>query len=119
MLFFQKRNRSPRPRPPSPSVRPQVEALESRLVPYALSGDAWPGPQLITLSFVPDGTVLGTNANGNITSNLFATFNAKFGSTSKWENQILKAAQQWAAQTNINFAVVADNGTAIGSGSYQ
>jgi len=33
----------------------------------------------------------------------FATFNAKFGSATTWETQILKAAQLWAQQTNINF----------------
>jgi hypothetical protein len=92
-----------------------LEALESRLVAYAASSNAWPAPQLITIGFVPDGTSLGSG----YTSNLFATFNAKFGSASAWENQILKAAQQWAQQTNVNFAVVGDNGTAIGGGQYQ
>jgi len=91
----------------------RVEVLESRVVPYALSGGAWPNPQLITISFVPDGTNLG-----GVYSNLFATFNAKW-STQTWENVILKAAQQWAAATNINFAVVADNGAPSGSGNYE
>ncbi len=89
-----------------------VESLESRLVPYSVSGNAWPNPQLVTLSFVPDGTNVGA------ASNLFATFNAKW-STATWEAQILRAAQIWAQQANINFAVVSDNGAAIGSGSYQ
>jgi hypothetical protein len=103
----------------APRVRPGVESLESRLVPYALSGNAWPHPQLITLSFVPDGTVVGSNGSSYLKSNLFATLNAKFGSASVWENQILKAAETWAQQTNINFAVVSDDGSSIGSGSYQ
>jgi hypothetical protein len=81
-------------------------------VPYSLSGNAWPNPQLITLSFVPDGTNLG-----GVTSNLFATFNAKW-STSTWENQIIKAAQVWAQQTNINFTVISDSGVDEGSGNY-
>jgi hypothetical protein len=102
-----------------PQARPQLEALETRLVPYAATGNAWPNPQLITISFVPDGTVLGSNVQGNITSNLFAVFNKKFGSASNWENQILKAAQTWAAQTNINFAIVPDDGSATASGSYE
>jgi hypothetical protein len=93
---------------------PRLEELESRIVPYALSGDAWPNPQLITLSFVPDGTNLG-----GATSNLFSVFNAKFGSASVWQNQILKAAQAWAQQTNINFTVVSDSGADEGSGNYQ
>jgi hypothetical protein len=100
-------------------VRPQLEGLESRVVPYAVSGNAWPSPQLITISFVPDGTIVGSNSNGYIYSNLFATFNGKFGSPAVWQNQILKAAQSWAQQTNINFAVVPDSGADMGSGNYQ
>jgi hypothetical protein len=84
------------------------------VVPYALSGDAWPHPNLITLSFVPDGTNLG-----GATSSLFAVFNAKFGSTAVWENQILKAAQVWAQQTNLNFSVVSESGPDEGSGNSQ
>ena len=83
-----------------------LEDLESRVVLYSATGNAWPAAQLVTISFVPDGTILGGKA-----SNLFANFNAKFGSASAWENIILKAAQTWAQQTNINFAVVPDNGT--------
>jgi hypothetical protein len=76
-------------------------------------------PQLITISFVPDGTVVATGLGGNITSNLMSTFNAKFGSTAAWENQVLKAAQVLAQQTNINFAVVSDDGVPAGSGLFQ
>src|SRR5919201_1573324 len=95
-------------------TRLELEALESRVVPYAVSGDIWPHPELVTIGFVPDGTDLG-----GVTSNLVSTFNARFGSASAWQNQVLKAAQQWAAQTNLNFAVVTDNGSDAGSGSYQ
>jgi hypothetical protein len=102
-----------------PSARPGVEALESRLVPYNATGNAWPHPQLITISFVPDGTVLAANSQGYVTSSLFSKFNAKFGNAATWENIILKAAQTWAAQTNINFAVVNDDGSPTGSGAYQ
>ncbi len=98
----------------SPRTFPGVEPLESRAVPYAASGNLWPHPQLITLSFEPDGTNLGGQS-----SNLFSTFNADFGSASAWQNAILKAAQTWAQQAEINFAVVGDNGAASGTGSYQ
>ncbi|MCI0464381.1 MAG: matrixin family metalloprotease [Gemmataceae bacterium] len=91
-----------------------VESLEARVVAYAVTGNVWPHPELITISFQPDGTNLG-----GPTSNLFATFNGRFGSTSAWQNQMLKAAQLWAQQTNLNFAVVADSGAASGTGSYQ
>jgi hypothetical protein len=96
-----------------------LEQLETRLVPYSVSGNAWPSPQLITISFVPDGTVVSTSGTSYVTSNLFATFNAKFGSAAAWQNIILKAAQSWAQQTNINFAVVPDDGSSSGAGSYQ
>ncbi len=89
-------------------------------MPYATSGNAWPHPELITISFVPDGTKVGTDVNNyDVKSNLFATLNARYGSPSAWQNQILKAAQQWAQQTNINFAVVNDSGADLGSGDNQ
>jgi hypothetical protein len=97
-----------------PRAHLAVEALESRLVPYSVSGSLWPHPELVTISFMPD----GTSVNGH-TSNLFSTFNTKFGSATTWENQVLKAAQQWAQQTNLNFALVSDSGAPSGSGSYQ
>jgi hypothetical protein len=112
------RGRSQRPSA-VPRARLLVEELESRLVPSSVSGNAWPNPQLITLSFVPDGTILGSNGNGSISSNLFANFNGRFGSAARWQNEILRAAQTWAQQTNINFAVIPDNGTPIGSGNFQ
>jgi hypothetical protein len=117
MMRLLKRLTRVRPTPPSPPIRrafPRLELLESRMVLYSVSGDAWPNPQLVTLSFVPDGTNLG-----GVTSNLFSTFNAEFGSTAAWENVILKAAQSWAQQTNINFSLVSDSGAAEGSGNYQ
>ena len=106
-------------RRPAPRARLTVEPLDARIVPYALSGNAWIHPELVTLSFVPDGTVLGMNSNGYITSNLFSSFNARFGSEAAWRTQILKAAQVWAQHTNLNFTVIGDNGGDIGSGAYQ
>ena len=88
--------------------------MEDRVVPYAASGNLWPNPQLVTISFVPDGTNLG-----GVTSNLFAAFDARFGSTSVWQNVILKAAQVWAQQANVNFTVVGDSGADSGSGDDQ
>jgi len=89
--------------------------LESRITPYAVSGNAWTHPELISLSFAPDGT---TWAAGK-TSNLFSSFNGMFNSTDEWQDQILLAAQSWAEQANINFTVKSDNGQGIGQGSYQ
>ena len=91
----------------------RIEELESRLVPYSVSGNSWPRPELITLSFMPDGTNLG-----GATSNLSRSFTSRFGTSARWQNEILRAAQSWAQQTNINFAVVPDSGAAAGSGNY-
>jgi hypothetical protein len=114
LRFLNKRPRRRTPKsPPSRRALLRVEQLEGRVVPYATSGNAWPNPQVVSISFVPDGTDLG-----GVSSNLFATFNARW-STATWEAQILKAAQVWAQQTNINFTVISDNGGAIGSGNYQ
>src|SRR5262245_2485128 len=82
-----------RPRPESGQATTrraqlQVEELEARTVLYAVTGNQWMHPELITLSFQPDGTNLG-----GVSSNLISKFNAKFGSTSAWQNQLLKAAQ--------------------------
>jgi hypothetical protein len=107
------------PTTPSHRIRPQVETLEERIVPYSLTGNAWPSPQLVTISFVPDGTIVGVTSNGYAYSNLFQKFDARFGTAATWEKVILQAAQTWAAQTNVNFTVVGDNGTAIGQGAYQ
>jgi hypothetical protein len=83
-------------------------------MPYATTGNVWPRPERVTLSFMPDGANLGGPG-----SNLFAKFNAAFGSTTAWQSVVLKAAQVWAQQTNLNFSLVADNGSASGSGNYQ
>src|SRR5437868_4609675 len=97
--------------PKSSRVRLEVELLETRIVPYSTSGNLWPHPELVTISFVPDGTIVGTNNQGYVYSNLFAKFNARFGSPAVWQAQVLRAVQSWAAQTNINFDIVSDNGT--------
>ena len=94
-------------------ICPALEGLESRVVLYSATGSAWPNPQLITISFMPDGTNLG----GGVKSNLFSTFNSKSNLAGKWENVIVQAAQAWAQQTNINFEVVPDDGAPAGSGA--
>jgi predicted Zn-dependent protease len=104
--------RKPRPVRRQNKCCPVLEGLESRVVLYSASGNLWPSPQLITISFMPDGTNLG----GGQTSNLQSTFNGK-SSLGNWENVILQAAQTWAQQTNINFAVVPDDGAPAGSGA--
>ena len=110
-----KRFFSPTKPPRGPrQIQLQFEELEAREVLYSVSGNLWAAPTMVTISFVPDGTLINGHA-----SNLFSTFNAKFGTAATWENQILKGAQQWAQQTNLNFSVIADSGASTGSGSYQ
>jgi hypothetical protein len=100
--------------------RPGLEQLESRVNPYSLTGNSWLNPELVTISFVPDGTIMGYNQYGQaLTSTLFADFNAKFGNPAVWQNVILKGAQVWAQQTNLNFAVVSDDGTNLSHGEFQ
>jgi hypothetical protein len=121
-----RRSARPSRRPQSRRSRLGIESLESRVVLYSATGNAWMNPELITLSFMPN----GTNMGGPV-SNLVSTFNnnASLGASSgysvdgtpitRWEQQILLAAQTWAAATNINFEVVPDDGVAMGGGNYQ
>jgi hypothetical protein len=110
--IFQKSSRIKHPALRKAQLR--LEALESRLTPYSVSGNAWIHPNLLTISFVPDGTNLG-----GVSSNLTGQWNGAFGSSSAWQNVILKAAQSWAQQTNLNFSVITDGGGGSGTGSYQ
>ena len=91
--------------------RLSLEQLEARDLP-ATWGLAWPNPQHITVSFVPDGTAIGSSQ-----SNLFRTLNSQ-APTSVWETTILQALQTWAANTNINLALVNDGGQPIGTAGY-
>jgi hypothetical protein len=84
------------------------------LVLFSASGNAWPNPAAITISFMPDGTDLG-----GVQSNLFAAFNGNPRLAGQWQTQILRAAQVWAQQTNINFVVVPDDGAPSGSGNNE
>jgi Matrixin/Bacterial Ig-like domain len=125
LLFQDRIQNEPRPSAVTKWTNLHLEELEARLVLYSATGNAWPAPNLITLSFVPDGTVLGSSTNGTISSNLISTFNAKLGGPqagqtfAPWQLQIIKAAQAWAQAANLNFTVVGDNGAPSGSGSYQ
>lgn len=91
-----------------------IESLETRLVLYAATGNAWPTSQIITISFQPDGTNLG-----GVNSDLFKEFNSNPNLAGRWQTEILRAAQTWSEVTNINFVLVTDNGTASGGGKYQ
>jgi hypothetical protein len=89
--------------------RPAVEALEDRLVPYALSGYQWANPN-VSVSFMPDGTLISSS----YPSNLFAVYNAAY-SQATWQREVARALQVWADVSNLNFHFVADNGAPQGT----
>ena len=76
-----------------------VELLEDRCVP-ATFGNAWPDALHLTLSFAPDGSLIGSNS-----SNLFATLDAQAARV-VWEREVLRAFQAWAVNANINIGLV-------------
>ena len=93
--------------------RLSLELLEDRLAP-STSGITWPDGGHLTLSFVPDGTPVGSYK-----SNLFQTLDA-VGPSAAWQQAILRAFQSWPAVTNLNVGVVADGGQPLGtSGAVQ
>src|SRR5580704_12533044 len=87
-------------------TRLTIEQLEDRIQP-STTGLPWPSRNL-TLSFVPDGTMVD-----GYQSSLFQTLGSQV-STQAWETQVLKAAQTWAAVTNLNIGLVADGGQPLG-----
>jgi hypothetical protein len=87
---------------------PGLEWLEDRCTP-ATWGTPWPNSEHMTLSFVPDGTKVGTQ-----TSSLFSLLNAETP-TASWQTTILKAVQTWAVNADINVGVVADGGQPLGT----
>src|SRR5208337_5181121 len=86
--------------PRSKGVRPCLEELEDRFLLYATTGNQWAMPNLITISFMPDGTSIG-----GVPSNLQATLNAHFA-TAAWQAQIADAAAVWEKVANVNFSLV-------------
>ncbi|MDG3008078.1 diguanylate cyclase [Paludisphaera mucosa] len=97
-----KRNRHARRR-----SRPRADRLESRDVPAAF-GNAWPMPMAMSISFVPDGTLIGPYA-----SDLQEAAPAAWGPD--WQLKILGAFQTWASHTGMNFSLNPDGGQPLGS----
>src|SRR3712207_3408953 len=85
--------------------RPRVEWLDRRDCP-AVFGNPWPDPGL-TLSFVPDGTVV----NG-VASRLSETFPGV--APEVWQREVLRAFQTWIVAANVDVGLVADGGEAVG-----
>ncbi len=86
-----------------------IEYLEGRIVRAAI-GLPWRDPLHLTLSFAPDGTSIA-----GASSTLFQDLDAQFPSTAAWQDEIVRAFQTWAAETNLSVGLVADQGAAFGT----
>src|SRR5262245_28883920 len=93
----------------SPHRHLVLEALEERLVPYALSGYTWANPN-VSVSLMPDGTLISSS----YASSLFAVYNAAYPQAT-WQREIARALQVWANVSNLNFHFVADDGSPQGT----
>jgi hypothetical protein len=90
--------------------RLRLESLEDRCVP-AIWGNPWPDSPHLTLSFAPDGTLVG-----NQQSQLFGLLaNAGGNSSTAWQLEVLRAFQTWAVNADINVGLVVDGGQAFGT----
>lgn len=107
MLITRHRQRAPRRRSPSTRGRRSIrfEALEDRLLLYAVSGSRWYVNDL-SASFVPDGTIAG---GGNLSS-LFSTLDP-VAPTADWQREFARALQTWANVTPLDFHLVSDDGS--------
>lgn len=86
----------------------RVEPLEPRNL-LTTFGVPWEDARHLTISFVPDGTLVDGQK-----SSLFSTLNAQ-SDTAVWQAAILKAFQTWAANANVNVGVVPDDGEPLGT----
>jgi hypothetical protein len=92
-------------------LRPGLEGLENREIP-ATWGFAWPMPQIMTISFVPDGTKVGTQS-----SNLASFASKTWGSD--WELEALRALETWVSRADINVGIHSDDGEPLGAPGLQ
>lgn len=75
-------------------------------------------PTTLTYSFVPDGiSLLSGGAPGfgepDTPNDLFATFDAAFGSTGTWHDLIADVFDTWSELTGIDYVQVSDDGAAF------
>ena len=69
----------------------------------------WDFSDNLTISFAPNGTLIGTKEN-----TLFDSFESLL-SDAKLQSTIVKAFQTWALRSNINFGLQQDNGAPFGT----
>ena len=94
--------------------RPGLEPLESRVVLYSATGNAWMNPRSSPSASCPTAPTWAVPS-----ATCISTFNSNPNLAGRWQQQILQAAQIWAQQTNINFVVVPDDGAPRGGGNDQ
>lgn len=90
-----------------PPFRPKMDLLEDRTVP-ALGPPSWVDSLHLTLSLAPDGTLIAGQPNS-----LHTTLQNLPEAT--WQREILRAFQTWAAVTNLNLGLIADQGQPFGT----
>ena len=89
----------------------RLEQLEDRITPSAY-GQPWLNPEGLTLSFVQNGTSAGA-ANSNLLDFLGHMTNVPSGlgnPNAAGEEEILRAFQTWAVDSNINIGLVNEQG---------
>ncbi|MGV2337897.1 MAG UNVERIFIED_CONTAM: hypothetical protein LVR18_28725 [Planctomycetaceae bacterium] len=85
-----------------------VEHLENRQL-LAAFGNAWADPRSISISFPSENTPIGSAQN-----RLRTTLDA-VAPRLEWQTAILRAAQTWAENANINIGLVPDRGDNFGA----
>lgn len=95
-------------RPTGRRVTLGVQPLEDRCTPAAV-GVPWPDGSHVTLSFVPDGTPVGT-----MPSRLHAALDA-VAAPAVWQSEILRAFRAWTDEAGIAVLEHADNGLPLGT----
>ena len=85
-----------------------VEHLENRQL-LAAFGNAWADPRSISISFPSENTPIGSAQNS-----LRTTLDA-VAPRLEWQTAILRAAQAWAENANINIGLVPDRGDNFGA----
>ncbi len=97
----------------------KIESLERRDQP-AMFGTPWPNAGSLTMSFVPDNTVIAGYSQDILgwgqPSRLFNEMSGA-GTTAQWQTALLRAFQTWAVNANINLGLVPDAGSPYGPGS--
>jgi len=89
-------------------MKPFLEPLEDRCVPYVLSGYAWPHLSL-TASFVPDGTWMD-----GYQSRLFEIYDAAYPRDA-WQSQFVRAFKAWDDASGVTIALASDGDIRFGA----